>query len=97
VEKIRDDRTIIATTDVLESIFGKYKRFSERCPLKEFRQILLTIPLCTINLTSELIEQALSTVSCHELSEWLNEVFGLSLLSQRKTVFKASFDDIKLA
>jgi hypothetical protein len=97
MEKIRDDRTIIATTDVLESIFGKYKRFSQRCPLKEFRQMLLTIPLCTIDLTSELIQKALSTVPCHKLSEWLNDVFGLSMLSKRKTVFKATFDDMKVA
>lgn len=97
MEKIKDDRTIVATTDVLESIFGKYKRFSSRCPLKEFRQMLLTIPLFTINLTSDLIQEALSLVSCHALSEWLNDVFGLSMLSQRKTVFNASFDDMEVA
>lgn len=39
VGKIKDDRTIVSATDVLESIFGKYKRFSSRCPLKEFRQM----------------------------------------------------------
>ncbi len=59
--------------------------------------MLLTIPLFTINLTSVLIKEALSTVSCRDLSEWINETFGLSMLSQRKTVFNRPFDDIKVA
>ena len=97
IEKIKDKRTILATSDVLESIFGKYKHFSKRCPLKDFRQTLLTIPLLTMNLTSELIKQALETVRCRDLSEWINEVFGQSMLSKRKAVFDRSFDDTKVA
>jgi hypothetical protein len=97
IEKIKDKRTILATSDVLESIFGKYKHFSKRCPLKDFRQTLLTIPLLTMNLTSEVIKQALETVRCRDLSEWINEVFGQSMLSKRKAVFDRSFDDTKVA
>ena len=97
IEKIKDKGTILASSDVLESIFGKYKHFSERCPLKDFRQTLLTIPLLTMNLTSELIKQALETVRCRDLSEWINEVFGQSMLSKRKAVFDRSFDDTKVA
>lgn len=97
MEKIQDDRTILATSDVLESIFGKYKRFSQRCPLKDFRQTLLTIPLSTMNLTSNVIKKALETVRCCDLSEWINEIFGQSMLSKRKAVFERSFDDMKVA
>jgi hypothetical protein len=96
IEKIQDNRTILATSDVLESIFGKYKHFSKRCPLKDFRQTLLTIPLLTMDLTSDLIKQALETVRCRDLSEWINEIFGQSMLSKRKAVFDRSFDDIKV-
>ena len=96
LEKIQDNRTILATSDVLESIFGKYKRFSKRCPMKDFRQTLLTIPLLTMNLTSNVIKQALETVHCRELSEWINEVFGQSMLSKRQSVFGRSCDDMKV-
>lgn len=50
-----------------------------------------------MNLTSELIKQALETVRCRDLSEWINEVFGQSMLSKRKAVFDHSFDDTKVA
>ena len=95
--KVKDNQTIVATSDVLESIFGKYKHFSQRCTLKDFRQTLLTIPLLTINLTTNVIQKALSTVRCRDLSEWINEIFGQSMLSKRKVVFAGSTDDMKTA
>lgn len=38
MELIEDNRTVLATSDVIESIFGKYKCFSRRCPLKDLRE-----------------------------------------------------------
>ncbi|MDJ0582352.1 hypothetical protein [Crocosphaera sp.] len=93
--KIKDNQAIVATSDVLESIFGKYKHFSQRCTLKDFRQTLLTIPLLTINLTTNVIQKALSTVRCRDLSEWIDEIFGQSMLSKRKAVITGSLDDMK--
>ena len=86
--------TTVATSDVLESIFSKYKRFSARCPLKDFRQMLLTIPLSTMNLTCDVVKQALETVSGIDLEEWLRHVFGQSTLSKRKAVFSAFIYDM---
>ena len=97
INLIEDDRTLLATSDVLESIFSKYKRFSARCPLKDFRQMLLTIPLSTMNLTSDVVKQALETVSGIDLEEWLRHVFGQSTLSKRKAVFSPFIYDMKTA
>lgn len=85
-----NDNSFLATTDVLESIFGKYKEFSSRCPLKELRQMLLTIPLSTMNLTTEIIKQALETIRGDTLERWLNKIFAPSMLSKRKTLFSES-------
>lgn len=95
--KVKDNQTIMATSDVLESIFGKYKNFSKRCPLKDFRQTLLTIPLLTMKLTTNIVQQALSTVRCRDLSEWIDEIFGQSMLSKRRAVITGSLDDMKTA
>jgi hypothetical protein len=92
---IKDDRTILATSDVLESIFGKYKRFSEQCPLQDLRSMLLTIPLATMNLTKNVIKKALETVRGIDLSQWVNDVFGESMLSKRKSIFSSSNSDMK--
>ncbi|WP_013334783.1 hypothetical protein [Gloeothece verrucosa] len=78
---------LLATTDVLESIFGRYKYFSERSPIKELRSSLLTIPLTTINFTPEFIRNALTTVRSVDLSQWVNKTFGQSQLTKRKILF----------
>jgi NAD-dependent SIR2 family protein deacetylase len=93
IAPIKEGYSLLATSDILESLFGRYKQFSQRCPLKDFRSMILTIPLATMNLTVEVVKQALSTISGKDLSEWINEVFGQSMLSQRQTLF--SHGDMK--
>lgn len=50
--------TLLATSDIIESIFGKYKQFSSRCPIKQIGQTVLSISLCTMNLTTSVVKQA---------------------------------------
>ena len=90
-----DNQTVLATSDVIESIFGKYKCFSQRCPLKDLRSMLLTIPLMTMDLTQDVIKKALETVRGVDLSQWVKDVFGPSMFSKRKTIFAAANSDMK--
>lgn len=89
--------TLLATSDIIESIFGKYKQFSSRCPIKQIGQTVLSISLCTMNLTTTVIKQALETVRYLDLKAWSSQVFGQSMLSQRRTVFSVYNDDTKIA
>ncbi len=66
---------------------SRYKYFSQRCPIKELRSLLLTIPLTTIDLTPQFIKDALTTVHSSDLSEWIHNVFGQSALSKRRILF----------
>jgi hypothetical protein len=95
--KIKNESTFLATSDVIESLFGKYKQFSGRCPFKEMGQMLLTICLSTMNLTTTVVKNALETISFSDVEAWLAEVFGQSTLSKRKTLFSADYDDTKTA
>lgn len=79
--------TYLATSDVIESLFGKYKQFSSRCPFKEIGQTILTICLFTMNLTTNLIKNALETTTFIDVEDWKTEVFGISMLSKRQTLF----------
>lgn len=94
---IKDEFTFLATSDVIESLFGKYKYFSGRCPFKEMGQMLLTICLSTMNLTTNKVKNALETVSFGDVEVWLAEVFDKSMLSKRKTLFSELFDDTEIA
>jgi hypothetical protein len=78
-----DDEVLLATSDVLESLFGKYKHFSSRGPLREASKLLLILPLCTIELTSQWVKNALETVSTADVKHWAKATFGLSGLARR--------------
>ena len=78
---------LLASSDVIESIFGKYKFFSNKGPLKEIRRIILLIPLLTINITRDFIQEALEKIKNLELKKWEEEIFGQSMLSKRRMLF----------
>ena len=84
---IAEGKVWLASSDVLESLFGKYKLFSQRSPLKEVSRWVLILPLLTIKLSRELIRQALESVSTQKLELWVAEHFGPSAFSRRKAAF----------
>ena len=94
--QIQSGQTILATSDVIESLFGKYKHFSVQCPLKQIGQMILSISLSTMKLTGSVVKLALETVR-YLVEAWSLEVFGRSMLSKRRTVFFASNDDTETA
>ena len=94
-EQIKNKKSFLATSDVIESLFGKYKQFSARCPLKEMGQMLLTICLSTMKLTKVEEKKALETISFADVEQWLGEVFGKSMLSKRKSLFSVKIEDTK--
>ncbi|UKO96065.1 hypothetical protein [Nostoc sp. UHCC 0870] len=93
IEQIPKDKTFLAASDIIESIFGKYKHFSSRCPLKQIGQMILSICLCTMNLTTSVVKQALENVRYIDLKDWSSQVFGQSMLSKRKIVFSTLDND----
>jgi len=86
---IPEGEIFLGTSDVIESIFGKYKLFSQRCPIKEMGVMVLTIVLVTTHFTVDLIKQALETVRSKDVKIWQKQVFGQSTLSKRKAAFSS--------
>ena len=90
-------QAVLASSDVIESIFGKYKLWSQHSPLKEVGRLILMIPLCTVKLTLPLLKQALETVCSLDVERWADEVIGVSALAQRRQLFKRHQDDTEVA
>ncbi|WP_341530331.1 hypothetical protein WKK05_14225 [Nostoc sp. UHCC 0302] len=94
---IQPGQTLLATTDVLESLFGKYKQFSSRSPFKQIGQMFLSICLSTMNLTTTLVKKALETIRFLDVEDWAAQVFGQSMLSKRRILFSVSTSDTETA
>lgn len=85
--KIPMNETLYSSSDVLESIFGKYKIFSSQSPRPEISELVLTIPLCTINITSSFVIDAMENVSIRDVERWASHAFGQSTLNRKKAFF----------
>ena len=79
--------TLLGTSDIIESIFGKYKVFSARTPMKEVGKSILTIPIITSEITSSEVKQAMESISTENLYKWTKENIGESIFSKRKQIF----------
>ncbi|MBD2303638.1 hypothetical protein [Nostoc sp. FACHB-190] len=97
ISQMKSEQTLLATSDVLESLFGKYKQFSSRSPFKQISQIFLSICLSTMNLTTTLVKEALETVRFLDVEDWASQVFGQSMLSKRRILFSATTYDTETA
>jgi hypothetical protein len=86
--KIPGGEVFLGTSDIIESIFGKYKQYTANSPLKEVGKMILTIPLCVTKITSQLVKGAMENVSTMDVKEWADQVFGPSALSKRKEAFR---------
>ena len=85
--KIPLNQAFIATSDLIESIFGQYKIFASSSTCSEINEMILTLFLSTIKLTPDKVLHALESIHLTDVNDWSNEVFGQSMLSKRKLAF----------
>jgi len=85
--KSEDKLTLLGTSDIIESIFGKYKIFSAKTPMKEIGKSVLTIPILTSEVTIEEVKAAMAGVSIQRLNEWLKVNIGTTLFSKRRNAY----------
>ena len=97
MSQIQSGQTLLATSDVLESLFGKYKQFSSRSPQKQIGQNFLNICLSTMNLTTTIVKEALETIRFLDVEDWSAQAFGKSMLSKRRILFSTKNQDIETA
>lgn len=96
-QTMKQDTCLLASSDIIESLFGKYKLFSAKSPLKHMGHLLLSLPLLTLHLSTEVVKTALETVSFDDVQQWYHQHFGLSPLAKRRQAFQPQTLDIKTA
>ena len=87
--KIPKDTILLGCSDVIESIFGKYKQISSRSPFKTMGQLVLTLPLMTATLTVDLVRQGMESIRNCDLEQWVETSLGTSPLAQRRRALVA--------
>ena len=75
---------LLASTDVLESLFGAFKQRAGNNFSRDFGRLILTIPLMCGKITEERVKSGLALTSEACLKGWLKENLSPSLLQKRK-------------
>jgi hypothetical protein len=95
--KIPPNHTWLASSDIIESVFGKYKNFTTRGPLKEIGRLVLMIPAFLSSLTLPSIREAMESVRTLDVDQWVKAHIGISILAQRRRVLIDPMQDTKFA
>ena len=77
-------------SDIIESLFGKYKQFRDSSSFSEINEIILSFCLFTAKLTTKDILAALENVTVNDLNSWIKSTFGQSFLSKRRQTFSTT-------
>jgi hypothetical protein len=81
-------QALAVSSDIIESLFGKFKITVQRCPLAEMTSMILTIPALCGTLTARDVEQALHRVSHQDLQAWTKVHVPPTMLQFRRKTFE---------
>jgi hypothetical protein len=86
--------TWLASSDIIESVFGHYKAFTARGPLKEVGKLVLLIPAFLSELSATVIREVMASVRSIDVEQWVHTHLGPSMLARRRRALRP---DIKTA
>jgi hypothetical protein len=82
--KVKKGETLLGSSDVIESLFGKYKALVQRSPLQAITATILLVAAWTSQRTERVIRQAMETVKNSAVAAWFKAQGAPSLLAQRR-------------
>jgi hypothetical protein len=82
----KKSETLLCTSDVIESTFGKYKNELSKNPMNGITDLALIISALTSNLDDYEIKEAIESCKCSMIKEWSNINLCDSLSVKRKAV-----------
>jgi hypothetical protein len=85
--KVQPHERLLGSSEVIESVFGKFKRLEATQGKSGFTGLLLTIGAMVAHTTHEIIHKALETVPTKCVLEWCKKTLGDSIQAQRKKAF----------
>ena len=85
---IRDNEIFLGTSDIIESIFGKYKNFSAKTPIRDIGKNILTIPVFTAEITTDKLSRALASVNMGTVNKWIKSNIGTTVFAKRVQAYR---------
>jgi len=78
---------LLLFSDIIESLFGKYKFLAKPNTFSEINRLILLLPTICESITPELVEEAFTQTKNKDVIEFKKEI-GPSILAKRREAFK---------
>lgn len=79
---------LIVSSDIIESLMGKFKTIIQRCPRGEFNHLILLLPCLCGELSESSIYEALIKISHSQLKIWEKENISTTMRQSRHQFFE---------
>ncbi len=90
ISLLPENDTILCSSDILESSFGKYKNYLSNNPMAGITNLVLCIAAFTSSLEKCEIKEALETTTVAEVKRWTENHVGKTLLQKRREFLAAA-------
>ena len=81
---------LLVSSDIIESLFGSFKYIIERSPQADMNRTTLLIPALCGNIDENMITQAFSTASHHDLKTWEENNIPYTVRKRRQSFFNTN-------
>lgn len=85
--KVKPGECLLGSSEVLESVFGKFKYLQDEHSKRSITAFVLSIAAMVSQTTEDVVQQALELVPVKIVRAWAKQKFGQSAASKRKQVF----------
>jgi len=85
--KAQPGECLLGSSEVIESVFGKFKYMQREHEKGSLTAMVLAIPAMLSQTTQDVVERALEAVPVQKVRTWMKEMFGKSARVKRKEAF----------
>jgi hypothetical protein len=86
--KAAPQERFLGSSEVIESVFGKFKRLEQHQAHSGFTGLVLAVGAMVSTTTQEVIQKALETVPTRQVRQWCQQHLGPSVQAQRQQAFR---------
>ena len=89
MQLVPNTETILFSSDILESLFGKYKNRVCDNPMASITCLMLIIAAFTCDLSEQNVKQSIENVKIADIKKWTDDNIPISLFKKRKVLLAA--------
>ena len=89
-DKLTENDRAWLSTEILESLFGKFKQVEQQQSKGGFTRVIAAIPTLCITATKQIVRKAFQAVDSPQTQKWLEDNLGKTLNARRNAAYRES-------